>query len=180
METKNKKWYVLRVVGGKEKKCKEYIENEIEKNYTLSKNISNVLLPVEKVYKVRKGKKYAIDRNFYPGYILIEANLDGNTISSIESMPDVMNFLKSGNKLSPLKKNEIDRILNKVDETKEMTKFDIPFIVGENVEISDGPFKSFNGEITDINEHKKTLKLNVKIFGRDTSLELNFHQVDKI
>lgn len=176
----NKKWYVLRVVNGKEKKCKEYIENEIEKNEELSKNISNVLLPVEKVYKVRRGKKYAIDRNFYPGYIIIEANLNGKTISDIESIPNVMNFLKTGNKIIPLKNSEIDRILNKVDKEKDMTKYDIPFIIGENVQISDGPFKSFNGEITDINEQKKTLKLNVKIFGRDTSLELKFHQVDKI
>lgn len=174
------KWYVLRVVSGKEKKCKELIDKEVEKNPILNKNIKNVVLPLEKVYKVRKGKKYSQDRNFYPGYIIIEANMDGEIKLTIESIPNVMHFLKDGKSPIPLRPIEVNRMLNRVDENKDLTDYDIPFIVGENVEIIDGPFKSFNGEIVKIDIEKKIAKLNVKIFGRETPLELNFLQINKI
>jgi transcriptional antiterminator NusG len=174
------KWYVLRVVSGKEKKCKELIDKEVEKNPILNKSVKNVVLPLEKVYKVRKGKKYSQDRNFYPGYIIIEAYMDGEIMLTIEAIPDVIHFLKDGRNPIPLRPIEVNRMLNRVDENKDLTDYDVPFIIGENVEIGDGPFKSFNGEIVQIDNDKKTVKLNVKIFGRETPLELSFLQIDKI
>ena len=177
---KEKKWYALRVISGKEKKCEELINKELENDEYLKNNISDVVLPIEKVFKVKKGRKYAIDRNLYPGYIWVEAYRSNDIISKIESLTNVLNFLKDGTKIVPLRHNEVKRVLNKVNETKEMTEYDIPFIVGENVVINEGPFKSFNGEILKINEDKKTVKLNVKIFERDTPIELSFFQIDKI
>lgn len=176
----NTKWYVLRVISGKERKCKELIDKEVEKNPLLNKNIKNVVLPLEKVYKLRNGKKYSQDRNFYPGYIIIESIMDAEIMLLLESIPNVMHFLKEDKRPIPLKTEEVNRMLNRVDENKDKIDYDIPFIVGENVQIGDGPFKSFHGEIVDIDNEKKKVKLNVKIFGRETPLELSFLQIDKV
>jgi transcriptional antiterminator NusG len=180
----DKKWYALRVTSGKERKTKEYIENYLNKDdsiNSITKYVHNIVLPLEKVYKVRNGKKYSSDRNFYPGYILIETNMSGEVLHVIEKMPNVIYFIKEDKKPIPLRDSEVKIILDRVDElTNNKTKIDIPFLVGEMVKITNGPFISFNGEITSINIDKKKLKLNVKIFGRETSLEVGFLQVDKI
>jgi transcription termination/antitermination protein NusG len=175
-----KKWYVLRVVSGKEKKAKDLIDNEISKNPSISKYVNRAVLPLEKVFQVRSGKKYAKERNFYPGYILIEAELNGEVMQTLESLNNVISFLKDNGRPQPLKQIEINRILGKIDELREETDFDIPFIVGETIVITDGPFTSFNGDITDIDEIKKKVKINVRIFGRETPLELSFLQIDKV
>jgi transcriptional antiterminator NusG len=174
-----KKWYVVRAVSGKEKKVKEYIENEINR-LGLQDFVSQVLIPTEKVYQVRKGKKISKERNYFPGYVLIEAALVGEITHIIRNIPNVLGFLGTGNEPSPMRASEVKRILGKVDELAEQGEgVNIPFIIGETVKVIDGPFNSFSGVIEEINEEKKKLKVMVKIFGRKTPLELNFMQVEK-
>jgi transcription termination/antitermination protein NusG len=174
-----KKWYVVRAVSGKEKKVKEYIESEINR-LGLQDFLSQVLIPTEKVYQVRKGKKISKERNYFPGYVLIEAALVGELTHIIRNIPNVLGFLGTGNEPSPMRATEVKRILGKVDELAEQGEgLNVPFIVGETVKVVDGPFNSFSGVIEEINEEKKKLKVMVKIFGRKTPLELNFMQVEK-
>jgi transcriptional antiterminator NusG len=174
-----KKWYVVRAVSGKEKKVKEYIESEINR-LGLQDFLSQVLIPTEKVYQVRKGKKISKERNYFPGYVLIEAALVGELTHIIRNIPNVLGFLGTGNEPSPMRASEVKRILGKVDELAEQSEgINVPFIVGETVKVIDGPFNSFTGVIEEINEEKKKLKVMVKIFGRKTPLELNFMQVEK-
>jgi transcriptional antiterminator NusG len=174
-----KKWYVVRAVSGKEKKVKEYIESEINR-LGLQEFVSQVLIPTEKVYQVRKGKKISKERNYFPGYVLVEAALVGEITHIIRNIPNVLGFLGTGNEPSPMRASEVKRILGKVDELAEQGEgVNIPFIIGETVKVIDGPFNSFTGVIEEINEEKKKLKVMVKIFGRKTPLELNFMQVEK-
>jgi transcriptional antiterminator NusG len=174
-----KKWYVVRAVSGKEKKVKEYIESEINR-LGLQDFLSQVLIPTEKVYQVRKGKKISKERNYFPGYVLIEAALVGELTHIIRNIPNVLGFLGTGNEPSPMRASEVKRILGKVDELAEQSEgINVPFIVGETVKVIDGPFNSFSGVIEEINEEKKKLKVMVKIFGRKTPLELTFMQVEK-
>jgi len=174
-----KKWYVVRAVSGKEKKVKEYIESEINR-LGLQDFLSQVLIPTEKVYQVRKGKKISKERNYFPGYVLVEAALVGELTHIIRNIPNVLGFLGTGNEPSPMRASEVKRILGKVDELAEQSEgINVPFIVGETVKVVDGPFNSFSGVIEEINEEKKKLKVMVKIFGRKTPLELTFMQVEK-
>ena len=174
-----KKWYVVRAVSGKEKKVKEYIECEINR-LGLQDFLSQVLIPTEKVYQVRKGKKISKERNYFPGYVLIEAALVGEITHIIRNIPNVLGFLGTGNEPSPMRASEVKRILGKVDELAEQSEgINVPFILGETVKVVDGPFNSFTGVIEEINEEKKKLKVMVKIFGRKTPLELTFMQVEK-
>ena len=175
-------WYVLRVMGGKEKKTRLFIEKEIDR-LNLNAFVSQILIPTEKVYQIKNGKKVSREKNFFPGYLLVEANLTGEVPHIIKGVQNVMGFLgatKGGDPV-PMRDVEINKILGRVDEmalTDENVS--IPFIAGETVKVIDGPFNSFNGEIESIDEQKKKLKLIVKIFGRKTPLELNFMQVEKI
>lgn len=179
--TPQTKWYSLRVISGKERKIKERIELEVQRS-KWSECVVQVLVPSEKVYKIRNGKKVILERNILPGYILIEANpnlLSGEIIQGIAGMPNVINFL-GGMKPIPMQQAEANRMLGKVDESTEAGELMIePYIVGETVKITDGPFKDFVGDIKEVNEEKKKLKVIVKIFGRGTEVELNFMQVDK-
>ncbi len=174
-----KKWYVVRAVSGSEKKVKQLIESEINR-LGMNEYVSQVLIPIEKVYQVRKGKKISAERNYFPGYVLIEASLTGEVPHTIKNIPGVLNFLGSGGEPTPLRESEVNRILGKVDELSEKDEeINIPFIKGETVKVTDGPFSSFTGVIEEINEEKKKLKVMVKIFGRKTPLELSFMQVEK-
>jgi transcriptional antiterminator NusG len=176
-----RKWYVLRAVGGKEKKVKEYIETEIS-SLNLQEYVSQVLIPTEKVYQIRNGKKISKERNFFPGYILIEAALIGEIPHILKNIPNVVGFLESKgeDEPTPLRMSEVNRILGKVDELAASDEENTtPFFVGESVKVIDGPFNSFTGIIEDVNEEKKKLKVMVKIFGRKTPLELSFMQVEK-
>ena len=181
MSENTKKWYVLRAIGGKEKKVKEYIENEIA-NGDLKGFVEQVLIPTEKVYQIRNGKKISKERNFFPGYVLIEASLVGEVTHTLRNIPNVIGFLgdtKGGDPV-PMRQNEVNRILGRVDELAETDEeLNIPFVVGETVKVIDGPFNGFNGTIEAINEEKKKLQVMVKIFGRKTPLELSFMQVEK-
>ena len=176
-----KKWYVLRAIGGKEKKVKEYIDNEIAVG-DLKGFVDQVLIPTEKVYQIRNGKKISKERNFFPGYVLIEAALVGEVAHTLRNFPNVIGFLgdtKGGDPV-PMRQNEVNRILGRVDELAETgEELNIPYVVGETVKVIDGPFNGFNGTIEEINEEKKKLQVMVKIFGRKTPLELSFMQVEK-
>jgi transcriptional antiterminator NusG len=181
MSENSKKWYVLRAIGGKEKKVKEYIDNEIA-NGDLKGYVEQVLIPMEKVYQIRNGKKISKERNFFPGYVLIEAALVGEVTHTLRNFPNVIGFLgdtKGGDPV-PMRQSEINRILGRVDELAETDEgINIPYVVGETVKVIDGPFNGFNGTIEGINEEKKKLQVMVKIFGRKTPLELSFMQVEK-
>jgi len=171
----------LRVISGKERKIKERIELEIQRS-GWDDFVTQIVVPSEKVYKIRAGKKVVLDRNILPGYILIEAypsKLTGEIIQSISSTPNVIHFLGKDNPI-PMRESEANRMLGKADASQDMTEELIePFIVGEPVKIVDGPFKDFIGDIQEVNDEKKKLKVIVKIFGRGTEVELNFMQVEK-
>lgn len=178
-----KKWYVVRAAGGKEKKAKEFIENEI-KVLGLGDYVSQVLIPTEKVYQVKNGKKVSSERILFPGYILIEAHLTGELQHIIRNITHVSGFLteKEGKDKQPvpLRQAEVNKILGQVDELMEQDEENVtPFIVGEPVKIIDGPFNGFDGTVEEILQEKRKLKVMVKIFGRKTLLELNFVQVVK-
>ena len=173
------KWYVVRAISGKERKVKEYLESEINR-LGLQDHIAQILIPTEKVYQIRKGKKVSKERNYFPGYVLIEADLSGEVPHIIRNVPNVMGFLGTRGQAEPIRPAEVKRILGKVDELAEQgEEVNVPYIVGESVKVIDGPFNSFSGIIEEINEEKKKLKVMVKIFGRKTPLELNFMQVEK-
>jgi transcription termination/antitermination protein NusG len=177
----SKKWYVIRAISGKEKKVKEQLESEVKRG-GMGNYIAQVLIPTEKVYQVRAGKKVSKERSFFPGYVLIEADLTGEIVHSIKNMPNVIGFLgaEKGGDPVRLRPAEVNRILGKVDELAETEEaIHNPFHVGEGVKVIDGPFNNFNGVIEEINEEKKKLKVMVKIFGRKTPLELSFMQVEK-
>ena len=174
-----KKWYVVRAISGNEKKIKQILENEIS-NQNLQEYISQVLIPMEKVYMIRNGKKVSKERNFFPGYVLIEAVLTGEIPHIVRNVPGVLGFLGAKGEPHPLRPSEVKRLLGKFDELSEQgEEVNIPYIIGETVTVIDGPFNSFSGVIEEINEEKKKLKVMVKIFGRKTPLELSFMQVQK-
>ncbi len=178
-EQSGRKWYVVRAISGKEKKVKEYLENEINR-LNLQDYIAQILIPTEKVYQIRKGKKISKERNYFPGYVLVEAELTGEIPHIIKNIPDVLGFLGTRGEPEPIRPAEVKRILGKVDELAEQgEEVNIPFIVGETVTVVDGPFNSFSGIIEEIDQEKKKLRVMVKIFGRKTPLELGFMQVEK-
>jgi transcriptional antiterminator NusG len=181
MSESSKKWYVVRAISGQETKVKSYIETEIE--YAgMKDHVAQVLIPKEKVFQIRKGKKVSKERNFFPGYILVEADLIGEIPHIIKNITGVIGFLGETKGGAPvaLRQSEVNRILGKVDELAESDEeMNIPFIIGEGVKVIDGPFNSFSGIIEEINEEKKKLKVMVKIFGRKTPLELSYMQVEK-
>lgn len=179
------KWYVLRVISGKEKKVKEYLDKDISRNKDKGwdRIIRQIFLPVEKVYKVQNGKKVMREQNYFPGYIMIEVDgkMNDDIISSISNTTNVINFLGKENP-TPLRKSEVDKMLGRVDEKagEGGASMAEPYIVGEPIKIIDGPFNDFNGVIEEVNKEKMKLKVTVKIFGRATPVELNFMQVEKI
>ncbi|MCS6917082.1 MAG: transcription termination/antitermination protein NusG [Chitinophagales bacterium] len=179
--SQEKKWYVMKVLSGKERKIKEYIEGEVKRS-GWDHIISQVLVPLEKVYKVKDGKKVIKERTFFPGYVLVEADpslMTSDMLNSIRQITGVLGFL-GGDHPQALRKSEVNRILGKVDEMAEAGEsFTEPFLVGENVKIIDGPFNTFIGVIEEVIEEKKKLKVNVRIFGRKTPVELSFGQVEK-
>ena len=180
-------WYVVRVVSGQEKKAKTYLESEIARQ-KLQDYVPQILIPSEKVYEMRNGKKRVRERNFFPGYMIISADLThGEASHIITSIPGIIGFLGSNDtgggasKIPvPLRQSEINRILGKVDEVEEFDeKLDTPYIVGESVKVMDGPFSGFTGTVEEVFEERKKLNVMVKIFGRNTPVELNYMQVEK-
>ena len=176
------KWYVLRVISGKEKKVKEYLDKEVKIN-NWTKAVVQVLCPVEKIFKVVNGKKVLREKTLFPGYILLEANdgkLSDDIIQTIKNVTGVIHFLGK-DQPTALRKAEVNKMFGKMDEVSEQgISYAEPYIVGETVKIVDGPFNDFNGTVEEVNQEKKKLKVVVKIFGRATPVELNYMQVEKI
>ena len=182
-EGNDKKWYVVRAVSGQENKIKAYIENEIAR-LGLDDFVDQVLVPTEKVIQIRNGKKTHKEKVFFPGYIMVKANLTGEIPHIIKSVTNVIGFLgetKGGDPV-PLRQSEVNRMLGKVDELAVDVDMNvaIPFNIGETVKVIDGPFNGFDGTIEKINEEKRKLEVMVKIFGRKTPLELSYMQVEKV
>lgn len=172
-------WYVLRAVSGKEAKVKEYIDAEI-KNGNLKGKVSQVLIPTEKVFQVRGGKRIVKERNYLPGYVLVEAQLVGEIAHELRNTPNVLGFLGGMDNPTPLRQSEVNRILGKVDEMQEETvDVVIPYTVGEAVKVTEGPFSGFSGVIEKVDSEKKKVTVTVKVFGRSTGLDLGFMQVEK-
>ena len=174
-----KSWYVLRAVSSKETKVKEYIDAEI-KNGRLGDHVSQVLIPTEKVVQVRGGKRIVKERTYLPGYVLVEAALVGETVHILRNTPNVLGFLGGMDNPTPLRESEVNRILGKVDEMQEdLVDVVIPYVEGEAVKVTDGPFSGFSGVIGKVDNEKKKVTVTVKVFGRSTGLDLGFTQVEK-
>jgi len=177
------KWYVVKAVSGQENKIKTYIENEISR-LGMDSFVEQILVPQEKVVQIRNGKKVTKDKTYFPGYIMIKANLTGEIPHIIKSVTNVIGFLgeTKGGEPIPMRQAEVNRMLGKVDELSLQDEGDIviPFIHGENVKVIDGPFNGFDGTIEKINEEKRKLEVMVRIFGRKTPLELSYMQVEKL
>ncbi len=183
----NTKWYVLRVVSGKERSVKEYLDKDVARS-GWTNIIKQVFLPMEKVYKVQNGKKVMREKNYFPGYVMLEV-LDGklsdDIVQHISNISNIMHFLTDGKgskgNIISLRKSEVNKMLGKVDEMNDQgVTISKPFIVGETIKIIEGPFNDFNGVIEEVNDEKKKLKVVVKIFGRSTPVELNYVQVEKL
>ena len=173
------KFYVLRAISGKENKVREYIESEM-KNSDLGQYVTQVLIPTEKTYTVRNGKKVMKERAYLPGYVLVEANLLGEVAHRLRNIPNVIGFLGGSDKPVPLRPAEVSRVLGTVDELHEQEgDIELHYFVGESVKVTFGPFNGFTGIIEEVNTEKKKLKVMVKIFGRKTPLELSYVQVEK-
>ncbi|MFQ3575615.1 MAG: transcription termination/antitermination protein NusG [Cytophagales bacterium] len=180
------KWYVVRAVSGQEKKVKSYLDTEIVRQ-KLEQYIPEVLIPIEKVYQMRNGKKKVREKITYAGYVLVSADLEhGEVMHTITSIPGVLGFLgdKSAGTTTkipvPLRQSEVNRILGAVEESNEFSaKMETPFIAGETIKVVDGPFNGFTGTVEEVFEEKKKLNVVVKIFGRNTPVELNYVQVEK-
>ena len=175
-----KNWYVLKAISGKELKVKEYLEADA-KNNGLEDMITQVLIPTEKVVQVRNGKRVVKERSYLPGYVLVEAVLDGEIKQRLRYSPNVLGFLGGMDNPTPLRPSEVNRILGSVDEMEEtQEEVLVPFTVGETVKVTFGPFSGFNGVIEEVDNAKKKLKVMVKIFGRKTPIDLGFMQVEKL
>lgn len=187
VELDNTKYYALRVVSGKERSIKEYLDKDISRN-SWTHIVKQVFLPTEKIYKVQAGKKLMREKNLYPGYIFLEVfngKLTDDIVQHISNITNVMHFLTDGKgskgNIISLRKSEVNKMLGKVDEMNDQGgSMSEPFIIGETIKIIEGPFNDFNGVIEEVNDDKKKLKVTVKIFGRSTPVELNYMQVEKI
>ncbi len=183
-EQGNFKWYAVKIISGHEKKVKTYLDSEI-KIEGLSHKIRNVMLPMEKVFEVKNGKKRVKMKNFLPGYIIIEAELDDEVKRFIANAPSILNMVGTknlkGEKLHPvpLRPDEIKRLNAIINEESQSEKIDLKLSVGEPVKVTSGPFNNFNGTVLEINTEKMKVKVMVSIFGRKTPIELEFTQIER-
>ena len=173
----DKKWYVVRTYSGHENKVKAYIENEASQT-GLAERLGSVIVPSEKVFEVKDGKKKSRTRTFFPGYILVEAELDKQTQHMILNTPSVISFVGPKNEPAPLQPSEVRRLIGKMESKKEVEIMEVPFKAGDAVKVTDGPFNNFSGFVQEVNEEKMKLKVMVSIFGRKTPVELDFSQVE--
>ena len=179
MQEKGMKWYAMRSVSGKEAKLKEYIEKECSHNPELAKHVSQVLLPMEKHAAMKNGKRVVKEKTALPGYLFIEAELIGDTAHTLRFMPNCLGFLGGLDNPTPVRQSDINRMVGAAEETELVEEMEIPYMVNETVKVTDGPFSGFTGVIEEVNNEKRSLKVIVQIFGRNTPLELNFMQVEK-
>jgi transcriptional antiterminator NusG len=173
----DKKWYVVRTYSGHENKVKLALENEVLQS-NLGEKITAVIVPSEKVFEVKDGKKKSKTRTFFPGYILVEAVMDKATQHVILNTPSVISFVGPKNTPAPLQPIEVRRLIGKIEERKDVEVLEVPFRVGDAVKVIDGPFNNFSGFVQEVAEEKMKLKVMVSIFGRKTPVELDFSQVE--
>jgi transcription termination/antitermination protein NusG len=171
------RWYALRSYSGQENRVKAYIENEVKLSH-LEEKILSVVVPAEKVYEMRDGKKRSKTRNFFPGYVLVQCVMDKETKHLILNSPGVISFVGPKNEAVPLRNEEVDRILGRMEERKDVETPRLQFRVGDPVRVMDGPFNTFSGFVQEINQERMKLKVMVSIFGRKTPVELDFSQVE--
>lgn len=173
-----KNWYIIHTYSGFEKKVAETLKSRIEAA-GLGDLFGEVMIPTEDVIEMRGGKKVVTPKLFYPGYVLVEMDMNNETWHMVRSTPRVTGFVGSGQLPAPLTEEEVDRILHRVEVAAEHPKPKLKFERGENVKITDGPFKDFTGMVDEINDDRSTLRVMVTIFGRSTPVELDFYQVEK-
>jgi transcription termination/antitermination protein NusG len=171
------KWFAIRTFTGHEAKVKTNIEMEMER-LGLENRVLSIVIPQETVYEVRNGKRRTKIKNFLPGYILIECTLDKKLKEVILSLPSIVSFVGTKTEPQALQKDEVDRILGRVEERKDIATTEIIFREGDPVKVIDGPFANFNGTVKEVNNEKQKLKVEVGILGRKTPIELDFHQVE--
>ena len=171
------RWYIVHAYSNFEKKVAEDIENKA-KQKGLSNQIEQIVVPTEKVVEVRRGRKVDAERKFFPGYVLLKANLTDAVFSLVKNTPKVTGFL-GDSKPVPITEAEAERILHQVQEGVERPKPSVTFEIGEAVRVSDVPFASFNGFVQDVDEERSRLKVEVSIFGRAVPVDLEFGQVEK-
>jgi len=176
----NMKWYIIHSYSGFERKVKESIEARVRADERLAPKIGRLLIPTESVTEVRNGKKYTSERMFYPGYVLVEMDMDDNVWHVVKSTPRVTGFVGTGQQPTPLSEEEVQQIVYRVADSKEKPKLKVKFGKNESVRITEGPFASFTGQVDEVNEDRETLKVMVTIFGRSTPVELEFGQVEKV
>ena len=172
------KWYVIRTFSGHENKVKTLIDSELEDNEYLRARIFEVLVPSEKIFEVKDGKKKSKTRNFFPGYILVNADLDNKVKDFIVNSPSIMGFLGNQNNPLPLLPAEVKRIVGRITQNENTEKSDTIFRAGDFIKIVDGPFNNFSGFIEEVNEEKMKIKVMVSIFGRKTPVEIDFVQAE--
>ncbi|MAT57965.1 MAG: transcription termination/antitermination protein NusG [Melioribacteraceae bacterium] len=178
MENLTGKWYVVRTFSGHENKVKSLIENELRDNLELRARIHEVLVPTEKVFEVKDGKKRTKTKNFFPGYILIHADLDNRVKDFIINTASVMGFLGTKTTPNPLQPDEVKRIVGRISQGEDSERTETIFRTGDFVKIIDGPFNNFSGYIEEVNEEKMKVKVMVSIFGRKTPVEIDFVQAE--
>jgi len=176
--TPEKKWYAIRTITGHEKRVKNYLDNEITESH-LDNKISQVLIPEEKVFEVKGGKKKIKYKNVLPGYILVEALLDREIINFLSHAPSVLKMVGDKNEAIALRDDEVKRIIGRINESDEKEKIDMQFEKGDFVKVVSGPFVNFNGTINEIHLERMKVKVMVSIFGRKTPIELDFTQIER-
>lgn len=175
----NMKWYIIHSYSGFERKVKESLESRI-RAFNLENKIGKVLIPTESVTEVRGGKKYTSERMFYPGYVLVEMDMDDHVWHVVKSTPRVTGFVGTGQQPTPLSQEEVNQIVYRVADSREKPKLKVKYEKNESVRITEGPFATFTGVVDEVNEDRETLKVMVTIFGRSTPVELEFGQVEKV
>ena len=174
-----KRWYIVHAYSNFENKVAESIRERAAQN-GLTDMFEQILVPTEKVTEVRRGRKVDTERKFFPGYVLVKAELTDQVFHLIKNTPKVTGFLGAADKPMPIQESEALRILQQVQDGVERPKPSVSFEVGESVKVSDGPFASFNGVVEEIDEERARLKVAVSIFGRATPVDLEYGQVEKI
>jgi transcriptional antiterminator NusG len=174
-----KRWYIVHAYSNFEKKVADAIR-ERAAAAGLDEYFEDIVVPMEEVVEVRRGRKVATERKFFPGYVLVKMDMNDRAFLLIKNTPKVTGFLGADNKPQPISEAEAQRILNQVKEGVDRPKPSISFEIGEQVRVADGPFASFNGHVEEVDEERARLKVAVSIFGRATPVELEFGQVEKI
>ena len=173
------KWYVAHTYSGHEKKAQRYLESAFA-NAGLEDHLGRVVVPTQEVVEMRQGKRSSSMKKFLPGYILVELHLTKQTQHLVTNTPGITNFVGSGGKPVPLQPDEVERVLGQMDTSREQEVTEVPYRVGDQVKVIDGPFSDFAGFISEVNMERRKLKVMVSIFGRPTPVELDFLQVEKL